>query len=70
MNVKSKQDIRTFTGKKIGTIYTDYNGDKEVRDFYGRLLGRYNKKSDVTRDFYGRIVSRGDNLTMFLAGLK
>jgi len=34
--------------------------DKVVRDFYGRILGRYDSNQDVTRDFYGRIVSKGD----------
>jgi len=40
--------------------YASISMDKVVRDFYGRILGRYDSNQDVTRDFYGRIVSKGD----------
>lgn len=43
----------------IGSL--DDEGSKIVaRDFYGRILGYYEKQYDVTKDFYGRIVARGD----------
>lgn len=66
MYAKEQQEIRSFSGKIIGTIYTLYNGDKEVRDFYGKCLGRYDKQNNVTRDFYGRIVAKGEALSLLL----
>ena len=52
--------IREFSGKIIGYIDTQPNGDKIVKDFYRKILGRYDKRLDVTKDFYGRIIGRGD----------
>ena len=64
--MKIKQQIRDYKGKIIGTITVDDYGNKEVRDFYGRILGKYDKKADLTRDFYGRIIARGDQAAMLL----
>lgn len=63
----NKQVIRTFNGKIVGSIETDNQGNKIARDFYGKIVGRYNKQQDVTRDFYGKIVARGDNLSLLLS---
>lgn len=54
------QTIRDFSGIIVGYIETDEKGDKIVRDFYRVVLGKYDKKNNVTRDFYGRIIARGD----------
>ena len=62
----SKTPIKEFSGKIIGFIDLEHTGDKIVRDFYGRILGRYDKKFDVTRDFYGRIVARGDQSSLLI----
>ncbi len=64
--IKDKVTIRDFTGKIIGFIETDTLGNKIVRDFYGRIVGKYDKKTDTTRDFYGRIIARGDQSPMML----
>ena len=58
--------IREFSGKIIGYIQTDNKGNKVIRDFYRRILGKYDKASNTTRDFYGRIVARGDQSSMLL----
>ena len=55
-----KETIRTWEGRIIGYLEEQANGDVTARDFYGRILGRYEKSLNVTRDFYGRIVSRGN----------
>ncbi len=55
-----QETIRTISGQTIGTITTLSNGDKEVKDFYGRVLGYYRKSQDATIDFYGKILYRGD----------
>lgn len=52
--------IRDFSGKIISWEEHMGNGDIVVRDFYGKILGKYDKQFNVTRDFYGRILARGD----------
>lgn len=62
-----RDKIKDWRGKIIGFIDTDTTtGNKVVRDFYGKMLGRYNKKLDITQDFYGRQVAKGDRLMMFI----
>ena len=64
--IVSKTPIKEFGGKIIGFIEVEHTGNKVVRDFYGRILGRYDKKFDVTRDFYGRIVAQGDQASLLI----
>lgn len=52
--------ICEFSGMCIGTIETESNGDKTVRDFSGRILGYYKRSSNVTTNFSGQIIWRGD----------
>ena len=59
----NKDKIKDRNGKIVGWIETDHLGNKVVRDFYGKLLGRYIKTSNLTKDFYGRIVAQGDATT-------
>ena len=61
-NIISKEPIREFGGKIMGFIETDKDGNQQVRDFYGRILGTYDKKMNVTRDFYGRILTQGNTV--------
>lgn len=62
-----KEKIQDWTGKIIGFVETDtVTGNKKIRDFYGRVKGKYNKKLDITQDFYGRRVAKGDQLLMML----
>ena len=49
-----------------GNVNIEINGDKTIKDFYGRPLGYYKKGRNVTTDFYGRVVASGDQLTMLL----
>lgn len=58
--------IRNEYGQIIAKVKHLPNGDKEIRDFYGRLLGRYDSQSDCTRDFYGIMVAKGDCLGMLI----
>ena len=58
--------IREPSGKIIGWIQSESNGDKILRDFNGRILGRYDNRLDVTKEPSGRIVARGYALTMLL----
>lgn len=59
--------IKDWTGKIIGKVDVDAEGNKTLKDFYGRILGRYNKRLDITQDFYGRQVCKGDNLLILMS---
>lgn len=62
-----RDKVKDYTGKIIGFIdYDTFTGDKVVRDFYGRILGRYRKRLNITQDFYGRTVAKGDRVMMLL----
>ena len=58
--------IKAWDGKILGFIDTQPNGDKIVRDFYLRILGKYNKSLDATQDFYGHIIAKGDQSSMLI----
>ncbi len=61
-----KEPIKDWTGKILGFMETDSRGNKILRDFYGNILGKYDKGLNVTRDFYGRQVGKGDILLTLL----
>ena len=61
-NIISKEPVREFNGKIMGFIETDKDGNQQVRDFYGRILGTFDKKMNVTRDFHGRFLTRGNTV--------
>ena len=62
-----KEKIKDWTGKIIGFVETDsVTGNKVVKDFYGKIKGKYNKKLNITQDFYGRTVAKGDQSAMML----
>ncbi len=52
--------IRDFGGRILGRVETDSKGNKVTRDFYGRILNRYDSQNNVTRSFGGQIIARGD----------
>lgn len=56
----STETVRNSYGWVLGKIETSPNGDKTVRDFYGRIQGRYDSRYNVTRDFYGKVIAKGD----------
>ena len=62
----TKEPIKDWQGKILGFVETESNGNKVLRDFYGRILGKYDKNSNVTRDFYGRQVGKDDVLMTLL----
>ena len=62
----SKEYVRDFQGRILGSYETKSNGDIIVRDFQGRILGKYDKMYNVTRDFQGRIMSKGNAVGMLI----
>lgn len=62
-----RDKIKDWRGRIIGFVDTDsVTGDKVVRDFYGKIVGKYNKRLNITTDFYGRLVSKGDRAMMLI----
>ena len=62
-----RDKIKDWKGRIIGFIDTDtVTGDKVARDFYGKILGKYNKRLYITTDFYGKLVSKGDRAMMLI----
>ena len=65
-----RETIREFSGVIIGYLDHESNGDITVRSFYGKILGRYERSSDVTKDFYGKILYRGNMAAALLVLFK
>ena len=65
-----KTNLKDFYGRIIGSVDELSNGDKVYRDFYGRIVARWEKSRNITRNFYGRIVSKGDVGSSFLMNTK
>ncbi len=62
-----REPVKDWRGKILGFIETDtQTGNKKIKDFYGKIKGKYNKRLDITQDFYGRKVSNGDQLLRLL----
>ena len=58
----AREEVKDFYGRILG--YLEDDGDVIVaRDFYLRILGRYDKHTDITSDFYGRMICRGNGLS-------
>ena len=58
--------IKNYGGKIIARIETDAHGNKTVKDYFGKTLGRYDAQSDTTRDYYGHVGARGDAVGMLI----
>ena len=64
--MKTIQTVRDFYNRILGYIETDDKGNKIARDFYRKIVGRYDAKADITRDFYNRIIGKGDLLSSLI----
>ena len=62
----SKEPIREFSGKILGYIETDSDGNQRLRDFYGKILGYYDAKRKDTTNFSGYAIARGVNIVTSL----
>lgn len=56
----SKEYIRDFSGRVLGSVETDAKGNKVTRDFSGMILNKYDARHNVTRTFSGRVIAKGD----------
>jgi len=59
-------DIRTRSGKLLGTIREVGGGVKEARTASGKLLGKYDPRSNSTRDPSGSNLGQGDQLSSLI----
>ena len=64
--MSTKEPIKDWTGKLIGFISTEPNGNKVLYDWHNHILGKYNKNLNITQDFHGRQVGKGDILLTLL----
>ena len=62
----SKEYIKDFHGRILGSYETDSQGKIILRNFYGKVLGKYDPKDNKTRDFYGKVVGNGNTLALLL----
>ena len=59
--------IKDSNYRIIGRILMDERtGEVEVRDFYNRILGRYDPTTDTTRGFSGKIIAHGNAARMLI----
>lgn len=59
--------IKEFSGRIIGIIRTEDNGDQAAIDFPSRrILGFYRAKYNHTTDFAGRVVAQGNSVVNFI----
>ena len=66
----NRQSIRTRTGKIIGYIETDSQGNKTVWDRkLNKICGYYKKASNMTITEIGRIVAYGDVSVLLLPNI-
>lgn len=66
MLYKTRTPIREFSGKIIGWLEDDGNGNQRISNFVGRYLGTYEKSTNLTRNFVGKIIAHGNILTSLL----
>lgn len=59
--------LRDSKGRVNGIIEESVDGGQIIRSSYGKYLGTYDKRTDITRDAYGRYFGKGNLLTMLLA---
>ena len=65
--METSKAIKNFQGIILGYIWTDKESGRErATDFYGKILGFYDPKLDLTKEFSGRIITKGNVLAYFI----
>jgi hypothetical protein len=67
---QDKIPLKNFSGKIIGYIYCSPNGDQQLTDYSGIILGKYVATRNATQNYSGIILSYGNTLTMLLKDTK
>ena len=58
--------LKDYSGKVLGYIEVENDGNKTVKNFYKQVLGYYDVDRNVTLNFYKQIVARGDMCSMLI----
>ena len=59
--------LRDSHGRVTGIIEESVDGGQLIRSAFGKYLGTYDKRTDITRDAFGRYIGKGNLLTMLLS---
>ncbi len=62
----SREAIKDWTGKVVGWIDKDDRGNKTIREYNYKIVGKYDSSTNTTRDFHGRVVAKGDHIGIML----
>jgi len=62
MHTNQPEPITDRAGLVVGSIETQPNGDRILRNAQNEIRGYYEAKGDVTRDADQNIVAKGDKL--------
>lgn len=62
----AREVLRDPLGQILGTIETTSNGNQKLKDYVGKTLGTYDKKTNTTRNYLGQLVGTGNLLTTLL----
>ena len=60
------EPVKDWTGKVLGWVDTDKNGNQVVKNFGGRVLAKYDAKANKTTDFAGRKLSEGNTAISYI----
>ena len=56
---QSREEIKEFSGKILGYVVTESNGDAYIQKFAGPILGTYKKSSNQVTKFAGPVIGTG-----------
>lgn len=62
----AREVLKDPLGQILGTIETTSNGNQKLRDYVGKTLGTYDKKTNTTRNYLGQLIGTGNLLTTLL----
>lgn len=60
--MKNLIPIKSYNQKILGFL-EETDNYIIARDYYMKILGRYDKKADCTRDYYGRVLTQGNTVS-------
>ena len=63
-----RETIKDYSGRIIGYLESQPNGDIIAKDASGKILGRYDATTNTTKDAYGKILFKG-NMAGSLIGM-
>ena len=60
------EPVKDWTGKVLGWVDTDKNGNQTVKNFGGRVLAIYDARNNRTTDFAGKHLSEGNTAISYI----